>query len=161
MHHSTSTLAPPHTTPYPHHLLHTPPLYTTPPPTHTTPIHHNTPHKSTQPQNETFGEPFLLKVGPQETLSSVKTRIQAKLGISDDDFAKWKFAVVRSMRSASEPLADEDVVAAKFAGAVGVEEGHMGHDNYLALEHEATGRRGGNKSRGGFSSGERAIKIYG
>lgn len=110
-------------------------------------------------QNDTFGEPFLLKVGPQERLSSVKERIQAKLGTSDEEFAKWKFGVVRNMRGAADPLDDDDVVASKFVGTGG--EGHMGHDNYLALEHETTGRRGGSKSRTGFSTYERAIKIYG
>lgn len=101
----------------------------------------------------------MLKVGPQERLSSVKQRIQAKLGISDDEFAKWKFGVVRNMRGAADPLEEDDVVASKFVGTGA--EGHIGHDNYLALQHESTGRRGGSKSRSGFSTYERAIKIYG
>lgn len=116
-------------------------------------------HLNPKMQNDTFGEPFLLKVGSQEPLSSVKQRIQAKLGTPDEEFAKWKFGVVRNMRGAADPLEEEDVVASKFVGAGG--EGHMGHDNYLALEHETTGRRGGSKSRSGFSTYERAIKIYG
>merc|ERR1712196_302519 len=41
-----------------------------------------------------FGDPFLLTLGANETLSSVRTRIKAKLSLSDEELAKWKFALV-------------------------------------------------------------------
>ena len=43
---------------------------------------------------QNFGDPFLLMVGIDEPLSSVRSRIQSKLALSDDELAKWKIAVV-------------------------------------------------------------------
>lgn len=53
-----------------------------------------------------FGDPFLLRVGPQETLGEVKGRIQEKLGVAAADFESWKFALV-STRAAPHYLAGE------------------------------------------------------
>ena len=43
---------------------------------------------------QNFGDPFLMMVGIDEPLSSVRSRIQSKLGLSDEELAKWKIAVV-------------------------------------------------------------------
>ncbi|KAI3520600.1 hypothetical protein L1887_10050 [Cichorium endivia] len=43
---------------------------------------------------DNFGEPFLLVVGENETLASVKVRIQHKLEVPSEEFSKWKFAFV-------------------------------------------------------------------
>ena len=51
-------------------------------------------------------------MGRDETLEEVATRIQAKLGVSDEEFAKWKFAYVVSLRP-PEYLQPGDVVASK------------------------------------------------
>lgn len=53
-----------------------------------------------------FGDPFLLRVGPGETLGEVKGRIQEKLGVAAAEFDSWKFALV-STRAAPHYLAGE------------------------------------------------------
>eukprot|EP00899_Mesostigma_viride_P017736 jgi/Mesvir1/25964/Mv20952-RA.3 len=77
-----------------------------------------------------FGHPFLLAIGEHEKLASVKQRVQAKLGVPDEEFAKWKFAKVVGK---SEYLADEVVVAHHFQNK---EAGSW--DHCLGLEHVDT-----------------------
>lgn len=60
-----------------------------------------------------------VQVGGEETLSSVKARIQAKLRVSDEEMSKWKFAVV-SVRPPPEYLEDGDIVAEKLSRATQV-----------------------------------------
>mmetsp|Transcript_58544 Transcript_58544/g.186598 ORF Transcript_58544/g.186598 Transcript_58544/m.186598 type:complete len:209 (-) Transcript_58544:292-918(-) len=56
-----------------------------------------------------FGDPFLLMIGAEEPLSSIKGRIQSKLEVADEEFAKWKFAFVSHSRP--EYLEEDDIVA--------------------------------------------------
>ena len=65
-----------------------------------------------------FGDPFLLLIGEAETAASVRTRVQAKLGLSDEEIAKWKLAVVSFGRV--EYLEENEVVKQRFRK----------HDNY-------------------------------
>jgi hypothetical protein len=53
-----------------------------------------------------FGDPFLLRVGPQETVGEVRGRIQQKLGVSAADFEAWRVAFM-SVRAAPHYLAGE------------------------------------------------------
>lgn len=53
-----------------------------------------------------FGDPFLLRLGPSETVGEVKGRIQEKLGVAAADFEAWKMAFVSS-RGAPQYLAGE------------------------------------------------------
>lgn len=103
-----------------------------------------------------FGDPFLLRVGAQETVGAIKSRIQEKLGVAAADFEHWKFAFV-PVHAQLGYLADDEVLAARFAAA----EGHhsVGQDvNYLGLEHEDKGpRRPAGSTRHTY---ERAVKIY-
>ena len=39
-----------------------------------------------------FGDPFILRIGPDEPLSSIKARVQKKLGTTDEEFSSWRFA---------------------------------------------------------------------
>jgi hypothetical protein len=59
-----------------------------------------------------FGDPFCIKVSESDTVGMIKPRIQAKLGISDEEFAKWKLA----MCSASRPdyLTDDVVIGERL-----------------------------------------------
>ena len=59
-----------------------------------------------------FGDPFLLLLGEHETTASVRARVQAKLGLSDEEIAKWKLAVVSFGRV--EYLEDDEVVKQRF-----------------------------------------------
>merc|ERR1719214_186990 len=101
-----------------------------------------------------FGDPFLIMVGSVETLASVRARIQAKLGVSDEEIAKWKLAVVSFGRV--EYLEDDDVVRSRFRK----HDNYGNWDDYLGLEHAQTPGAKRNKVRGaGFT--DKPVKIYG
>eukprot|EP00899_Mesostigma_viride_P028898 jgi/Mesvir1/9193/Mv15944-RA.1 len=59
-----------------------------------------------------FGQPFMLAIGEQEKLASVKTRLQAKLGAAAKEFARCKFAIV--VVDTAVYLDDDDVVLGKY-----------------------------------------------
>ena len=101
-----------------------------------------------------FGEPFLLLLGETETTTSVRARVQAKLGLSDEELAKWKLAVVSFGRV--EYLEDDEVVKNRFRK----HDNYGNWDDYLGLEHAQTpGGRKKNAARGGY--GDKPVKIYG
>jgi hypothetical protein len=112
-----------------------------------------------------FGDPLLLRVGVEEELGAVKQRLQAQLGVSEEEFAKWQFAAVTG-KGTPEFLEEGDKVAPRCgrAGeAAGGEAGPQawGPPNlqhcYLALVHEDKGpKRPSSTSKYGL---ERAIKI--
>lgn len=80
-----------------------------------------------------FGDPFLLRVADTDTLADVRPQIQQKLGIADDEFAKWKFAACASLRP-PDYLSDDDNVASKFVKSTNTYS--SGHDSMcLGLEH--------------------------
>jgi len=101
-----------------------------------------------------FGDPFLLMITPNETLASIRSRIQARLVLSDEELSKWKFAVVSFGRV--EYLEDEEVVRPRFR-----KQDNFGNwDDYLGLEHPqvpGTGR----KKHVTRSTYDRPVKIYG
>lgn len=103
-----------------------------------------------------FGEPFYLKIGETETLAAVKVRIQRKLGVSDEDFAKWQFAFCSLGRP--EYLIDSDVVAHRFS--------HTRRDwggtweYYLGLEHEDKGVRRPASTNNTRYNYEKPVKIW-
>ncbi|KAI3910726.1 hypothetical protein MKW92_029235 [Papaver armeniacum] len=76
-----------------------------------------------------FGEPFFLVIHEGETLDVVKLRIQKKLQVPDEEFAKWKVAFFSSLRQ-PEYLQDSDTVFSCFQRTVC---GAWGQ--YLGLEH--------------------------
>ncbi|XP_057843472.2 ubiquitin C-terminal hydrolase 13 isoform X2 [Cryptomeria japonica] len=79
-----------------------------------------------------FGEPFFLLIHEGEILAEVKQRIQKKLQVSDDEFAKWKFAFL----SQGEPdyLQDTDIVSSRFQ-SLGDVCAYGAWEQYLGLEH--------------------------
>ncbi|KAK9823704.1 hypothetical protein WJX72_004794 [[Myrmecia] bisecta] len=105
-----------------------------------------------------FGDPFLLRIDEAETLADVRPRIQAKLGVSDEEIAKWKFAHVCTMRP-PEYLADEDVLAQRWPQS----SGHYPSGNdcpYLGLEHADAHPRRNYHQHNRLSQYERPVKIY-
>ncbi|XP_058215957.1 ubiquitin C-terminal hydrolase 13-like isoform X1 [Rhododendron vialii] len=88
------------------------------------------PRSSTSVQN--FGEPFFLVVRDGETLAEVKVRIQKRLQVPDEEFSKWKFAVLSLVRR--EYLLDSDIICNRVQkrDVVGV------WKQYLGLEHSDT-----------------------
>ncbi|KAI3847192.1 hypothetical protein MKX03_033299 [Papaver bracteatum] len=79
---------------------------------------------------ENFGEPFLLVIHDGETLDAVKLRIQKKLQVPDEEFAKWKFAYL-SLPSQPEYLNDSDKVLNHFQKRYV----YGAWEQYLGLEH--------------------------
>nr|POE90847.1 ubiquitin carboxyl-terminal hydrolase 13 [Quercus suber] len=72
---------------------------------------------------ENFGEPFFMVMHEGETLAEIKVRIQKKLQVPDEEFAKWKFAFLSQGRP--EYLQDSDIVSSHF---------QLEHDNGKAVK---------------------------
>ncbi|XP_068651292.1 ubiquitin C-terminal hydrolase 12-like isoform X1 [Aristolochia californica] len=82
-----------------------------------------------QMQVQNFGEPFFLIIREGETLAEVKVRIQKKLQVPDEEFAKWKFAFLSLGRP--EYLQDSDIVSSRFQRR----DVYGAWEQYLGLEH--------------------------
>ncbi|KAF5930201.1 hypothetical protein HYC85_031074 [Camellia sinensis] len=80
-------------------------------------------------QIQNFGEPFFLVIHEGETLADVKVRIQKKLQVPDEEFAKWKFAFLSLGRP--EYLDDSDIVSSRFQRR----DVYGAWEQYLGLEH--------------------------
>ena len=86
--------------------------------------------------------------------ASVRLRVQAKLGLSDEEMAKWKLAVVSFGRV--EYLEDDEIVKLRFRK----HDNYGNWDDYLGLEHAQTpGPRKRHQARGGYA--DKPVKIYG
>lgn len=98
-----------------------------------------------------------MRVGAQEPLSQLAPRIQRRLGVADEEFAKWRFCLVKGIAaSAAEWLQDEDVVAERLSRHGGLLGGT--EQPYLGLNHAVTHpKRAQPRSTSLY---ERAIKIY-
>ena len=87
-------------------------------------------------QVQNFGDPFLFRVSDTDTLADMRPRIQSKLGVSDEELAKWKFAVMCNLRP-PDYLQDDDVIATKFVRSNN--NYNAAPDSlYLGLEHTDT-----------------------
>ncbi|KAK8645429.1 hypothetical protein V6N13_119259 [Hibiscus sabdariffa] len=88
---------------------------------------------SERTQNQTnirnFGDPFFLLIHEGETLAEIKVRIQRKLQVPDEDFAKWKFAFLSLGRP--EYLQDSAILSRRFQrkGMYGAWEQYLGLDH--------------------------------
>eukprot|EP00964_Phaeocystis_antarctica_P105998 scaffold70963_cov103-Phaeocystis_antarctica.AAC.3 len=101
-----------------------------------------------------FGDPFLVMIGAQETLASVRTRIQVRLGVSQEEIVKWKLAVVSFGRV--EYLEEDDIVRSRFRK----HDNYGNWDDYFGLEHpqvSGTGR----KKHTARAHHDKPVKIYG
>jgi len=101
-----------------------------------------------------FGDPFLLMISPDETLASVRKRIQAKLRLTAEEIAAWKIAVV-SFGRVEYLEQDDDVVRPHFRK----HDNYSNWDDYLGLEHAQTGT--GRKKQQARSGYDKPVKIYG
>lgn len=102
-----------------------------------------------------FGDPFLLLLGAEETTVSVRTRVQAKLGLSDEEIAKWRLAVVSFGRV--EYLEDHEVVKQRFRK----HDNYGNWDDYLGLEHAQVPGTGRKKHAARTGYADKPVKIYG
>ena len=101
-----------------------------------------------------FGDPFLFVIGAQETLASVRTRIQMQLGVSQEEIAKWKLAVVSFGRV--EYLEDDDIVRSRFRK----HDNYGNWDDYFGLEHPQVSGMG-HKKLTARAHNDKPVKIYG
>ncbi|XP_068651295.1 ubiquitin C-terminal hydrolase 12-like isoform X4 [Aristolochia californica] len=107
-----------------------------------------------QMQVQNFGEPFFLIIREGETLAEVKVRIQKKLQVPDEEFAKWKFAFLSLGRP--EYLQDSDIVSSRFQRR----DVYGAWEQYLGLEHSDSAPKRAyppNQNRHTF---EKPVKIY-
>ncbi|XVF82670.1 hypothetical protein PTKIN_Ptkin16aG0067100 [Pterospermum kingtungense] len=107
-----------------------------------------------QVQVQNFGEPFFLVIHEGETLAEVKVRIQKRLQVPDEEFAKWKFAFLSLGRP--EYLQDSDVVSTRFQRR----DVYGAWEQYLGLEHSDNAPKrsyAANQNRHTF---EKPVKIY-
>ncbi|KAG9144484.1 hypothetical protein Leryth_014518 [Lithospermum erythrorhizon] len=82
-----------------------------------------------QVQIHNFGDPFFMVIHEGDTLADVKVRIQKKLRIPDEEFAKWKFAFISLGRP--EYLEDTDTLSTHFQRR----DIYGAWEQYLGLEH--------------------------
>ena len=107
-----------------------------------------------QMQIQNFGEPFFLVIHEGETLAEVKVRIQKKLLVPEEEFAKWRFAFLSLGRP--EYLQDSDIVSSRFQRR----DVYGAWEQYLGLEHSDTAPKrayAANQNRHTF---EKPVKIY-
>ncbi|EMS52242.1 Ubiquitin carboxyl-terminal hydrolase 12 [Triticum urartu] len=97
-------------------------------------VYHFTKDTQNQTQVQNFGEPFFMVIREDETLSSIKERLQKKLKVSDEDFSKWKFAYISLGRP--DYFEDSDTVATRFQRNM-----YGAWEQYLGLEHPDTAPR--------------------
>ncbi|XP_060968980.1 ubiquitin C-terminal hydrolase 12-like isoform X3 [Cannabis sativa] len=105
-------------------------------------------------QVQNFGEPFFLVIREDETLAEVKVRIQKKLQVPDEEFAKWKFAFLSLGRP--EYLQDSDVVASRFQRR----DVYGAWEQYLGLEHTDTAPKRSYNANQNRHAYEKPVKIY-
>ncbi|KAJ6813606.1 ubiquitin carboxyl-terminal hydrolase 12-like [Iris pallida] len=107
-----------------------------------------------QMQVQNFGEPFFLIIHEGETLADVKLRIQTKLKVPDEEFAKWKFAFLSLGRP--EYLQDTDVVSTRFQRR----DVYGAWEQYLGLEHADTSPKRAHTVNQNRHTYEKPVKIY-
>eukprot|EP00798_Chlamydomonas_sp_ICE-L_P022133 gene22133-29195_t len=86
-----------------------------------------------------FGDPFLLRISESDTMADLKPRIQSKLGVSDEEFAKWNFNFV-SARNDPVQLIDSAMLHSSFSSA-SRQLLSASEPTFLGLQHEDIGPR--------------------
>ncbi|PKI76585.1 hypothetical protein CRG98_003044 [Punica granatum] len=107
-----------------------------------------------QNQVQNFGEPFFLVIHEGETLAEIKVRIQKKLQVPDEEFAKWKFAFLSMGRP--DYLEDNEILSARFQRR----DVYGAWEQYLGLEHADNAPKRSyavNQNRHTF---EKPVRIY-
>ncbi|CAK9212347.1 unnamed protein product [Sphagnum troendelagicum] len=117
-------------------------------------VYHFTRDASQNHMVQNFGEPFFLVMRDNETLGEVKERIQKKLQVPDEEFAKWKFAFLSLGRP--EYLQDGDIVASRFQKR----DTYGAWEHYLGLEHADTAPKRSHAANQNRHTFEKPVKIY-
>ncbi|XKL66747.1 hypothetical protein PGB90_010167 [Kerria lacca] len=102
----------------------------------------------------TFGIPFLLKIKNKQPFSEVRERIFQKLGVSEKEFEKYKFAIIVTGRP--KYLTDNmDTTIDISMFRANCPSMSLLHKPWLGLEHANKAQK-----RNRFNYLEKAIKIY-
>ncbi|XP_077226132.1 ubiquitin C-terminal hydrolase 12-like isoform X3 [Tasmannia lanceolata] len=117
-------------------------------------VYHFTKDAAQNQMVQNFGEPFFLIIHEGETLAEVKVRIQKKLQVPDEEFAKWKFAFLSLGRP--EYLQDSDIVSSRFQRR----DVYGAWEQYLGLEHSDTAPKRAYTSNQNRHTYEKPVKIY-
>ncbi|KAF3611037.1 hypothetical protein DY000_02050863 [Brassica cretica] len=107
-----------------------------------------------QAQVQNFGEPFFLVIHEGETLEEIKSRIQKKLHVPDEDFAKWKFASFSMGRP--DYLQDTEVVYDGFQR----KDVYGAWEQYLGLEHVDNAPKRAYAANQNRHAYEKPVRIY-
>ncbi|XP_047067623.1 ubiquitin C-terminal hydrolase 12-like isoform X3 [Lolium rigidum] len=107
-----------------------------------------------QNQIQNFGDPFLLVIHDGETAAEIMDRVQKKLRVPDEEFAKWKLAFISMNRP--EYLQDIDVVSARFQRR----DVYGAWEQYLGLEHTDTTPKRSYTANQNRHTYEKPVKIY-
>ncbi|XP_048529227.1 ubiquitin C-terminal hydrolase 12-like isoform X3 [Triticum urartu] len=110
------------------------------------------PNQNQQIQN--FGDPFLLVIREGETAAEVMDRVQKKLRVPNEEFAKWKVAFISMNRP--EYLQDIDAVSARFQRR----DVYGAWEQYLGLEHTDTTPKRSYAANQNRHTYEKPVKIY-
>jgi len=97
----------------------------------------------------TFGSPFMVKIKKDDTMESVRARLQERLAVPDKEWEKYRVALVIQTKA---HYLDEDDKIINFKDLRGLQQGMK---PWIGLEHL---NKGGNK-RTRYCT-EKAIKIY-
>ncbi|KAH0637891.1 hypothetical protein KY290_036024 [Solanum tuberosum] len=89
--------------------------------------HFNWEAAQNQMQIHNFGEPFVLIIPENGTLAVLKLRIQKKLQVPYEEFAKWTFAFL--LLGHPKYLEDLDILSSHFQGV------SVAWEQYLGLDH--------------------------
>ncbi|KAK4784849.1 hypothetical protein SAY86_019217 [Trapa natans] len=107
-----------------------------------------------QNQVQNFGEPFFLVIHEGETLAEIKVRIQKKLQVPDDEFAKWKFAFMSMSRP--DYLEDNEILSARFQRR----DVYGAWEQYLGLEHADSAPKRSHAVNQNRHTFEKPVRIY-
>lgn len=105
-----------------------------------------------------FGDPFYIVCKKGATVADVKPEIQRRLGVSDEEFAKWKFAIVSYMQPR---FVDDKAVVATDTTTTQGGAGYQSYE-YFGLYHpDPAPRSRHSQASHGYRRQEKAIKING
>jgi len=100
-----------------------------------------------------FGIPFYIKIKQGEQFAAVKERLQKKLGVSDKEWEKYKFALISMGRA--DYINDDGVINLADFKPSPNQTALAANRSFLGLEHLNKTQK-----RSRFSYLEKAIKIY-
>lgn len=114
-----------------------------------------------------FNDPFIMSIGPDETIGALKKRVKESLQVSDEEFSSWKVVLVTGIGNHTMEDMEDDVVIAQKLNPVDMDPARLyGHRERpcIGFFHKNTNTRKTmahlNFNRA-LSGADRALKIRG